>query len=276
MRIAPLLSCVLWTSLAACDEDQPAFIDAAALDAPAVDGAANEIDAAVVIDAALAPMATVPATASVGTTCGVTPAPTTDLTIGNTGTAELVISAAEVTGGFTVVTTLPLTITPANTATLTIRAPVAVIGTDLGGSTKTGTLTLTTNQAGASPTVALTSLVTGANLALVNSSNAVITSVMFNATSGCPAPQTVNVRNTGNAVAAVGNASGSAFLFSGFSPNDVNPGGSISHTISLFTFSPCSGAEAVTYSVTGTVCTTTPLPLALTFNVGSGSGCVCS
>jgi hypothetical protein len=286
MRIAPLFSCVLWT-VAACGDDPVAFIDAREDDAAASDAAATdaedidapEIDAAVdaPIDAALLPMATLPTTASVGTTCGVSPAPTTDITVGNSGTADLVITAAAATGGFTVVTSFPVTVAPGATATLTIRAPQAVIGTNLAGTTMTGTLTLTSNESGGSPTVALSSPVSGANLALSDVAGSPLTMLAFNAGSGCPASQTVRVTNTGNMVASINNASGSSFLFSGWSPSTtLGPGSSAQHTVSLYTFGPCTGSESVSYSASGSVCTVTPLPLSLTFNVGSGSGCFCS
>ncbi len=284
MRIAPILSCLLWSIVGVgCGDDPTAFIDARGDDASIDD--AEAIDAApdaatdAATDATLAPVATLPGSASVGTTCGVSTPPTTDITVGNTGNGDLTISAASASGGFTVVTTLPLTVTPGNTAMLTIRAPVAVIGTDLGGSTKTGTLTLTTNQAGASPTVTLSSLVTGANLVTVNSGGTAITMFAFSSGSTCPAPQTVYVRNTGNAAATISPTSSSSFMFSGWSPSStVSAGSTVTQSVRLDTLSSqsCSGTGTISYQATGSICTSLPLALNATYNISGQSACFCS
>ncbi len=81
------------------------------------------------------------------TRCGAaSPAPVA-LAITNDGVEPLTVAAAQATGGFAVVTPLPLVIAPGASAVVELRPPAAVIGTDRPGDTKTGLLTLTTNAA---------------------------------------------------------------------------------------------------------------------------------
>ncbi|HVK76341.1 MAG TPA: hypothetical protein VM734_23610 [Kofleriaceae bacterium] len=261
MRRVPLLSCVLWTSLAVgCGDDEPIFVDAAP---PALDASLATAEFA--------------ATLTMEADCGVASPPTVDLTITNTGTEPLVVSGASATGGFTVTTAEPLTIAPAGTGVLTVRPPAAVIGTDLGGTTKTGVLSFTTNETGApTRTVDLASTINGANLVLADREDQPLTMLSFAAASGCPAPTTVRVRNTGNRDASLDDPSASGFGFGGFSPSSFVPAqGSVQHTVSVFTLGPCSGTATVSYEATGTVCTA-PLALPTTFTLPGSSGCFCS
>lgn len=260
MRKAPLLSCLIWSSLAACGDDSPTFVDAG-----------RPIDAA-----APAPRAIVPASATAPATCGEAAA-TVDLTLGNQGQATLELTEAQITGGFALVTSLPITVAPGATTTVTVRAPMAVIGTDRAGVTRTGTLTFTSNQPGGLTPIALESPVAGANLALVDTEGTELTTLAFSATSGCPAPQAVRIRNNGTQPATVTSPSGSSFSFGTLTPGaTIAPGQTIEQTVSLFTLGPCAGTEMVSYDATGVVCTGPTVPLTLTFTVSSGSSCYCS
>lgn len=275
MRRAPLLSCALWstvttaTLLGGCGEDEQVFVDAAGIDARAID--------AVEADASLA-VAAFPASLTTSAACGVAVPATTDVTVMNTGTQDLVIASASASGGFTVTTATPITITPGASAALTVRPPASVIGTDVGGSTKTGVLSFVTNETGApTRTVALEVTVDGANLALVDGAGAPLASVMFTATSSCPSTQEISIRNTGNSGATVQLPSASGFGFAGFSPSSaVGPGETIISYVDVFTLSPCNGTATVMYQASGTVCTTLPLTLSASFAIAGQSSCFCS
>jgi hypothetical protein len=175
-------------------------------------------------------------------------------------------------------TALPVTIAPGTEATLTIRPPAAVIGTDRGGSTKNGTLTFTTNET-ASPThtVMLSAYIRGANIAFTNDAGQPITLAFTSNSGACPAPQAVFIRNTGTAPMTVGTASASGFAFSGFSGGVVEAGATVTQMIRPFTISgQCMTTETIQYQVTGQLCGASTATLPATFNIQGASSCFCS
>lgn len=224
------------------------------------------------------PVAVLPSPAAVTASaeCGVAIPAVAELTIGNAGTKELVISAASADGGFTVTTALPVTIAAGAQGKLAIRPPAAVIGTDRGGATKAGTLTLTTNEDGTQArTVALTATVVGANIAITNAAGQPVT-LAFSSASGCPAPQAVFIRNTGNAPAMVGAAMASGFGFDGFSGGVVAAGAAPTQMVRPVTTADCMRSEAITYQVSGSTCGASTAALQATFNITGSSTCACS
>lgn len=272
MRRTPLFTSLLWSSvgavaLTACGDDGGAIIDARP-----IDGAVDAYDG---------PLAMFAPTLALRAECGVAVPPAATLAVRNIGSQTLTINGATASAGFTVTTVFPIDIAPGATADLAVQPPAAVIGTDLGGSTRTGTLALQTNQPGTIGTVALTSTVRGANLALTSAGGQPMASVDLSSSTGvCPAPIPVFVRNTGNeqATLVASSGSGGGFGLSGFSPsNAVAGGGMISHQVTVSSAGGCSGSNTIVYTVTGTVCTETPLSLPASFNIsGSSTGCFCS
>jgi len=259
MTRARSLSYVLWSVLAAgCgSDDQVGHLP----DAPPI--------AVPVIELGALPM--------LATTCG-SPAPAAvSLRVTNPGNSNLVITSAIATGGFAVTTTFPLTIAPGAEATIAVRAPLAVVGTDRGGSVKMGTLTLASNAAVSSSYVLdLAATVFGANLAFTDEAGQpVARPFAFSANSGsCPAARPVYLRNTGNAPLTVGAAAASGFAVTGFSGGTIEAGAAVSQTISVVTTSECTRAEDIAYHVTGTVCTGPTVTLPASFALGGGT-CVC-
>lgn len=225
----------------------------------------------------IAPLGDAPAVASfaptlAGTsTCGAMAKESATLAITNAGGSPLVVMSASATNGFDVMTPLPLAIPPGNSSTLVVTMPSAVIGTDLGGSTRTGVLTVTTS-AGARD-VALTSTVVGANLAALDGVGAPITLSFTSA--GCPPAQNVYFTNSGNASASLSASGPTPFHAFGFS------GGAVAaHTSAVAAIQPiisgaCSGAFTVQYNVTGKVCTAGSIAVMATYN-DTGSPCSCS
>lgn len=267
------LAHLLWSSMAvtgACGDDG---VNRLPDGPPAIDAAPDE--AVPIPVAAFAPLVTG------ATTCGEAVPAIVNLAIENTGTADLVISAADASGGFLVMTTLPITIAPAGTSALEIRPPAAVIGTDLGGSTKTGTLTLTTNEPTPTRTAELAVLVNGANLELRDGAGQPI-ALEFTSDGTCPAPLAVFLHNSGNApVEIIGQSSASGFAFGGFASGVIAPGASVQQDIRPFTTNACSGSETITYQVTGTtLCngdgSSASLGITATFNITGTSFCFCS
>ena len=219
------------------------------------------------------PVAMLAASVMTTTICGGASASET-LTIANVGTGDLVIVAADTTGGFAVATTLPVTIPAGESRDLTIAPPDAVIGTDRGGDVKTGTLTLTTNEAAAARTVALTSTVVGASLEVHAGSDQTLA---FSGSSGaCPPSQSILLKNVGNASASIGVGGSSGFAISGFSGGQLDPDASTSSAVRPFTFDACAGNGTARYIITGNVCSVSPAVVSLSFNITGASSCSCT
>ncbi len=269
MRRTPILTAMLWTATAgACGDPQPAIIDASISDGPTFDAA---VDAPAVT-------LTYAATLAMAAECGGATTPAT-LAVRNDGTAAVTVTALDATAGFTVAATLPLAIAAGQEVTITVTPPAAVIGTDRGGTEVTGTLTLTTAEAGAlASTVTLTSAITGANLELVDGAGTAMSTLTMGGTSVCPAPGFVGIRNSGNAPATIGVSvtSSSPFTFGSFASDVVMPGMTIDHQLSVFTFGPCEGTGTVEYAASGSVCTTTPAVLNVSYSIVGSSSCFCS
>ncbi|MBC7975829.1 MAG: hypothetical protein H7138_12705, partial [Myxococcales bacterium] len=230
------------------------------------------------------PVAVVASTLTATAECGVATPPAVDLMISNSGTADLVIRSAMVEGGFTVATALPVTVAPGAQRALSIVPPAAVIGTDRGGGTKTGTLTLVTNEiAMGERTVELTANVLGANLAFTDEAGAAIVLAFAGTSGACPVSKTVFVRNTGTSTLTLGAASASAFAFSaysgafgGFSGGTLAPGAFVTQEIRPVTDVACTGSGPVTYAVSGTVCSAPNAAVVGAFNITGASSCFCS
>lgn len=220
------------------------------------------------------PVAMLAASVMTTTLCGGASA-TEALTVANVGTGDLVISAADATGGFSMSTPLPLTIPGGASRDLTVVPPDAVIGTDRGGDIKAGTLTLTTNAADASRVVNLASTVVGATLEVQAGSDG--SSLAFSGSSGvCPAPQLVSIRNVGNASASLSVDGSPGFAFTGFSGGALDPDASTSSAVRPFTFDACAGNGTVKYIVTGNVCSVSPAVVTLSFTITGSSSCSCT
>jgi hypothetical protein len=270
MGRTPKLSLALWTTVAS--------VGAAACGSDDMTGRLADAPPGTPIDASpSAPIAVVPSALTASAACGVATPPAVDLTIANAGMSELVIRSATVDGGFTVATTLPATVAPGAHLAISVVPPAAVIGTDRGGTTKTGTLTLTTNETvSAAHTVALTANVLGANIDFLEPGGGPVTLFLTGTSGVCPAPTTVFIRNSGTETVMLGAATASGFAFGGFSGGTIEAGAMVSQDIRLITDGPCIGSDTIVYEVTGTVCSAPNASLAGAFNIGGGSSCFCS
>lgn len=225
------------------------------------------------------PVAAVPPTLAVDVECGAPLPPPSAVRVTNTGGDELRITSAQATGGFTVVTTLPLVIAPGDVASLEIRPPAAVIGTDRDGSQRTGSLDLVTNEDGlASHQVALVATILGANVELTDLMSQPLSALAFSAGSGaCPTSKTAQVTNTGSRAIQVAIEPTSSFaIAAGVSGVMVGPGSSAVFSVRPLTSGPCSGADVLAVAVTGPVCAVTPSVLQATFDITGASTCACS
>jgi hypothetical protein len=220
--------------------------------------------------------AVIPDSLDFNSRCGAQTGTTASIDIANDGDGELDVFSASADNGFTVITSLPLTIAPGERATIDVQAPAAVIGTDVPGGLKTGTLTLTTNDA--LHTVDLISTVTGAELAVTSAmmpGNPLV--LDFQGSSGaCPNVKGAIIENTGDADANVMISAGSGVALTGFASGVLPPGGNSSFTLRAITNGPCSGVGTVTYVATGDICSTTPTVLQATFTITGSSSCLCS
>lgn len=219
------------------------------------------------------PALSVPASLRLETECGVAPI-TYPLEILNTGATVIRIDDVASAGGFAIEDALPLEIAPGDSFKLAVRPPAAVIGTDRGGDTKAGTLTLLTTDG--AYTVELAADVRGANVDLTDLGGLPLT-LTFSGPQ-CPAPITARVLNSGNRPASVDLPSTSAFRITGFASGDLLVAGGASMTLDVrpYTSNECANSETISFVVTGSVCTTTPIVLQASFDLTGSSSCACS
>lgn len=204
---------------------------------------------------------------SLSTACGATPE-SAMLPVTNIGTAVVTLTASA-SGGFVV--DAPAAIAPGETAMVSVRAPIAVIGTDRGGQAKTGALTLSTSVG--ERVVSLSAMVVGANLDVTDFTGAPVVNLSFTSSS-CPGQLGVVVTNTGNAPATLARVTPVGYAASGFVSGMVNVGASTSVGVRPLTNGPCAGAFSVGYTVTGQVCTG-DVAVPATWTISSTS-CLCS
>ena len=74
------------------------------------------------------------------------------IAISNTGDTPLTLTSPILSSGFTMTTPFPITIAAGQSSNLQVRASAAVIGTDRGGTSRTGTLRFDLSDGGKRPT----------------------------------------------------------------------------------------------------------------------------
>ncbi len=205
--------------------------------------------------------------------CGVVPA-SAALEVQNPGEVTVQITDFDATGGFGLDDTLPIEIAPGASVRLAVRPPTAVIGTDRSGVARTGALTLVTSAGPYS--VDLTADVMGANLDLTDTAGMPVT-LTFSGPA-CPAPITARIVNSGNRAVTLEQIAPTAFRYTGFASGELFLAAGASANISVrpFTMSACTTSETLHFTVTGSVCTTTPIVLAASFDLTGSTTCVCT
>lgn len=148
---------------------------------------------------AQAPVATISAVPAMSLQCGGGVSGTVTISVTNSGDTPLTLSSPTISAGFTLLTTLPVTIGPGLSTNLQVRATAAVIGTDRGGTSRTGTLSFATNEIGApTRTLNLAAAINGANIDFEFPVGTRVSSLAFTANAACPATRTIGIRNSGN------------------------------------------------------------------------------
>jgi hypothetical protein len=258
MNRIPLLPSLLWASvtaaaLAGCETEDPS--DAGA------DG----------------PAALVPLNLPFSVSCGATEPPEpVRFQIINSGNEVLRVSSATASNGFVVTGELPVEVQPGAAVTLQVRAPAAVIGTDVGGTVKTGRLTLETNDPSGASEILLSSSIHGANLVLTNAENLPLPKLdlISESQSSCPSPVSVFVRNTGDVKADVTIGENDYPIERVSDSSTVDPGKSAEFEVSPILGDECQTGGQIIYQVTGQVCSAIPV-LEVTQQVGGASTCFC-
>jgi hypothetical protein len=242
---------------------------------------------------AQAPVMTVGTVPAMSLQCGGTASGTVTFAVNNTGDTPLTLSTPIVSSGFTLLTTLPITIAAGASANLQVRAAAAVIGTDRGGTSRTGTLRFNTNEIGAPQrTINLSAAINGANIDFEFPFGTRVTSLAFTANAACPVDRVIGIRNSGNQRLN--------FLAWGFFPTHfhlrspspasfLDPGGFTSTTVEVFvTDQQCmtAAAEQIQFATSGTnVCSPARVmdiqgqivaQLPATFSITNQSTCFCT
>ncbi len=264
------------------------------VDAPATPDAATPLDAAQPIDASMiidgrvipapgGPKLTVGTVPAMTTVCGSAPT-SVAFEISNPGDLDLEISSLPSTAnGFHITQAgaelaLPVRIKAGKAVTFEIEPPAAVIGTDIGGSTKRAIFTVTSNAVDTPTTeLAVAATVIGANIAVTVP--APPASLAFSNASGvCPTPRAATIRNNGNANATVTVRLPGEFAMTGNSTAPVAAAGVMTRNFRPFTSAACSGTAVIEYEVTGGAnCGASGvITLNATFNITGTSSCFCS
>jgi len=279
------LATLLWIStstwLAGCgrlwfqgpDKDPAGSVPDAPLIEPAIDAATDAaVDAPDDVAIASAPVLDVAPSLTTTVSCGVAPQQTS-LMVTNKGNADLEITNATVTGAAFQLKSVPVMIAPGAMASFSILPPMAIVGTDLGGDVKRGTLKIESNAGNAM--VDLEATIFGANLVMTTPQP-----FSFQGSSGaCPSAQQVSIQNMGNSTASVEPhlAGPFGFGFSSSSDRVLLPGETMIIDVRVVTSSACSGSGTVGFTASsGPICAITGQAPA-TYNIlGSSSGCFCS
>ncbi len=240
-----------------------------------------------------APVATIGTVAPMALQCGGGVSGTVTISVSNTGDTPLTLTTPVITSGFTLLTTLPITIAAGASANLQVRAAAAVIGTDRGGTSRTGTLRFTTNEIGTpTRTLNLSAAINGANIDFEYPVGTPTTSLSFTAAAACPADRVIGIRNSGNQrlnFLAWGFFQ-PHFHFTGQSPSSfLDPGGFTSTTVQVFiTDQQCAitTPEQIQFATSGTnVCSPARVTdvqgqivaqLPATFSISGQSTCFCT
>ncbi len=255
MNRTPLLPSLLWTSvgvlaLVGCDDKEPNY----------------EVKG---------PAAVLPAVLDFAIECGVTDPDPVRFQILNTGDEELRVQSATATDGFVITAELPMTVQPGASIVVQVRPPIAEIGTDLGGSTKMGKLTIQSDDPQGAATIALRAKVQGANLVFTNATDMPVTKVdLASSTATCAPPAAVFVKNTGNMKVTGLKVAESDFEYDQVGSSDVVAGGKSEFTIFPDASSDCAVTGTVSFEATGAVCSVSVLQVTQTTN-GSSDACFC-
>lgn len=192
------------------------------------------------------------------------------LAVDNYPDKKLVISDANVTGGFSLIDPLPVVFAGGEHGAITIRAPLAVVGTDFANNRRTGTLLLVTSEG--DRTVALASQIKGANLRITDDANNPLALSFTGA--GCPAPITAKITNWGDMGMVFTAPTPVGFRIDGFVSGTIGPGETKTISIRPITTSACSGSEAVTFTASGPLCTL-PVVVQASFSLTGSPTCSC-
>jgi len=231
------------------------------------------------------PVAVFPNTLEADVGCNMV-TPDASLLIRNSGDEPLVISSAQASSGYTVKTTLPLSVAPGSTGTLLVTPP-APSATAAAGTVSMGKLSFTTNEPGM-PThdVTLTTAVFEGSFEFTDSNGAPITTLTLAYDSGgaCPDLAKYRLHNTGNVTFTV---SGPTFPshFSGTSlgaSGQAIPPDGYAELIVGAASTPgtaCSATGDLSFTVMGVFCGAVPklsVDWALSTDPDAGSSCACT
>jgi hypothetical protein len=201
------------------------------------------------------------------------------ITITNVGGQPLVLSNVKISAGFKIVSGKAATVMPSANAMFTVQPLPAQVGTDVGGTTRPGTLTMDTNDSNnLKLSVPLTANIIGANIQVTDIPNgdlATLTMVIPATDGACPAPQSFSFKITDTGSANVQLDAAGQLKFTGFT------GGAISGNTQVTTLvTPTSGndcTQTTTISIGpqsgfSGVCQTAAITVTYDFSGGSGSG----
>ena len=180
------------------------------------------------------------------------------------------ITDARLTGGFSILDPLPITLRGGETGAITVRAPALVPGTDLANNRKPGELVLSTSE-GDFPVV-LAAQINGANLMITDAADKPLALAFSGAQ--CPPPITAKLTNWGDRGMVFSAPASTGFAFDGFVAGTIGPGETKMITVRPVTTSACTGTEALTFTGTGPMCSL-PVVIQASFSLTGTPTCSC-
>jgi hypothetical protein len=222
------------------------------------------------------PALVAPAQLAFAVACGAASADAVTFQLRNTGDKPLLVRSARATGGFAVSAALPIAVQPGAAVTASVRPPLADIGTDRGGSTKLGTLSLDTDDPDGVVEVALRATVHGANLEFVDGDQAVVTTLALapQGRADCGPARSVFLRNTGDAPVTFEAVTGPFATALVGEEESLPGGGALEFSVSPDGTDACVTAGELSFAVAGSVCVAPP-PLTVTQQVPEQDTCFC-
>ncbi|MEZ4360524.1 MAG: hypothetical protein R3B48_10100 [Kofleriaceae bacterium] len=222
------------------------------------------------------PAANIPAQVRFSVTCGDAEPAAQVFQVVNSGTEELLVRSAEVTGGFTVTAALPITLQPGANITFSVQPPAAEVGVDRGGSVKSGVLSIDTDDPRGKTQVQLRAEVKGANLEFTDAEGQPVSAVAVVPVGldDCGAAPHVFLRNSGNAGVTYDSATGHHTVTRVAESSELPGGESLEFSVEPDATDACVINSDLSFTVTGDVCIAPPT-LTVTQTGDGGETCFC-
>lgn len=210
--------------------------------------------------------------------CGGTSQEAVTFSVASVGTEPLTVSGVTANNGFTVMANVPETLQPGATLKIKVTPPNPVVGTDRVGTSKTGKLTISSNDPQGPVEATIAADIKGAVVAFKDAEDKALTKIdLRSADTTCPQPVTFKVANDGQRPVTIGAVTGPFTVEQVTDASStIDPGKSLEFRVLANDTEGCVTSGNVSFAVSGGVCST-----AVTFQItqlvnGSTDQCICT